>query len=60
MLAYGALLELAQALTGRSPELKDLAVDLAGVLIGLGLWRLVGVRFRALAARLMNAVAGAR
>ena len=47
MLGYGALLEVVQALGGvRVGELGDLAVDAAGILIGLGAYRLVGASVR--------------
>ena len=43
LLIYGAGLELLQStLATRSAELKDLGMDLAGILVGLGLYRAMG------------------
>jgi VanZ family protein len=42
MLVYGVLLELVQSLIpARSAELKDIAVDVSGIAIGLVVWRFV-------------------
>lgn len=41
MLGYGVAIEAVQALTGRSPELKDLAVDAAGIAAALVTLRLL-------------------
>ncbi len=50
MLGYGLFLELVQALVPeRSAELKDLLVDVAGILTGLVLARYLGGPLRALA-----------
>jgi len=43
LLIYGAALELLQStVSTRSAELKDLGMDLAGILVGLGLYRAIG------------------
>lgn len=43
MLAYGAFIELTQSFEpARSPELKDLAVDVAGIAVGLGILAGIG------------------
>ncbi|MCR9278060.1 MAG: VanZ family protein [Pseudomonadaceae bacterium] len=46
MLAYGALLEIAQSFTGRSPELKDLLVDAVAIALGLVVLRLLPEQFK--------------
>ncbi len=47
MLGYGVLIEVLQSFTAeRSPELKDLLVDAGGILLGLGLLRVVGDTLR--------------
>lgn len=60
MLLYGVFLEVAQSFEpARSPELKDLLVDLVGILLGLGALLAVGewsrrVLRRVLAGRLFG------
>ncbi|MFW6093063.1 MAG: VanZ family protein [Pseudomonadota bacterium] len=50
LLAYGAGLELLQSQQpGRMPEFKDLAVDAAGIAVGLALLWALGARVRRLA-----------
>ncbi len=55
MLAYGAVLEVLQVAGGaRVGEFGDLAVDGAGVLIGLVVHRLIGVRVRSVIERVVR------
>ncbi len=57
MLAYGAFIELAQSFEpARSPELKDLAVDLLGIAAGLGALAVAGDRARRTLAGLLSLV----
>ncbi|MCZ6709099.1 MAG: VanZ family protein, partial [Gammaproteobacteria bacterium] len=53
MIAYGLFIEAVQAFEPeRSAEFKDLAVDLAGICIGLWLTRRIGPWVRSTASRL--------
>jgi VanZ family protein len=59
MLAYGAFIELAQSFEpARSPELKDLAVDLLGIAAGLAALALVGAWARRTMSSLLALVLG--
>ena len=55
MLAYGAIIELLQAMTPeRQPEIKDLLVDAAGIGIGLLAYRWLGGWSHGVARRLFG------
>ena len=47
MLGYGLALEAVQALTGRSPEIKDVLVDCVGIGLAVLTLRLLPSRFKA-------------
>lgn len=59
MLGYGAALEIAQSFQPqRSPELKDLLVDGAGIAVGLALLGTLGGWSRQLLQRMVRVVTG--
>ena len=60
MLGYGLLIELLQSFeAARTAEVGDVLVDVAGIGLGLVVYRFVGPALRDLAIRLVGTVAGA-